>query len=145
MIALRSYHFKMEKVLEYKNRVEKGIIEDYAKINTKLSKEKEHLDSLKSQYEQNGHKEKPKADLNNMKMQFLYKEKLKNEMTYQEKKVANINKKLEEVRIDLVEARKDRKIMENLREKDKEHYEKKIKEHEQKELDDLTIMKYGRR
>jgi flagellar FliJ protein len=144
MIALRSYHFKMEKVLEYKNRVEKSIIEDYAKINTHLSKEKEHLENLKDQYEKKGHNSKTATDLKNMKMQFLYKEKLKSEMTYQERKVARINTKLDEVRGDLVEARKDRKIMENLKEKDKIRYDKELKDIEQKELDDLTIMKYGR-
>ena len=65
-------------------------------------------------------------------------------MTYQERKVARINTKLDEVRGDLVEARKDRKIMENLKEKDKIRYDKELKDIEQKELDDLTIMKYGR-
>lgn len=137
-----SYSFKMEKVLEYKNSVEKKKVEDYAKINILLSKEKEHLDSLESEYNSNAGKKA--VSVNEMKMNLMYREKLKNQLTSQKRKVDEIETKLEDARGNLIEARKDRKIIEKLKEKDKEKFDAELASREQKELDDLSVMKYAK-
>ncbi len=132
----------MEKVLEYKNSVEKKKVEDYAKINIMLSKEKEHLDSLESEYNSNAGKKA--VSVNEMKMNLMYREKLKNQLTSQKRKVDEIETKLEDARGNLIEARKDRKIIEKLKEKDKEKFDAELASREQKELDDLCVMKYAK-
>lgn len=132
----------MEKVLEYKNSVEKKKVEDYAKINILLSKEKEHLDSLESEYNSNAGKKA--VSVNEMKMNLMYREKLKNQLTSQKRKVDEIETKLEDARGNLIEARKDRKIIEKLKEKDKEKFDAELASREQKELDDLSVMKYAK-
>jgi flagellar FliJ protein len=132
----------MEKVLEYKNSVEKKKVEDYAKINILLSKEKEHLDSLESEYNSNAGKKA--VSVNEMKMNLMYREKLKNQLTSQKRKVDEIETKLEDARGNLIEARKDRKIIEKLKEKDKEKFDAELASREQKELDDISVMKYAK-
>jgi len=139
---LISYSFKMEKVLEYRSSVEKNKVEDYAKINILLSEEKEHLDSLESEYTSNA--QRKAMNVNEMKMHLLYREKLKNQLNSQKKKVDEIETKLEDARGNLIEARKDRKILEKLKEKDKEKFDAEQASREQKELDDLSIMKYAK-
>lgn len=136
------YKFKMEKILDYKNSVEKSRTEDYLKASHHLALEKDELEQLTLAYDKQN--QEKKEDLSQMKMQFLYKEKLKTALFHQEKKVEVLSTRVEDARGNLIEARKDRKIMENLKEKDRERYRMEILASEQKELDDLSIMKYAR-
>jgi len=137
-----SYQFKMEKVLEFKTNVEKTKVEDYVKINIKLSKELDYLSEIETLYGDN--KKKTGVDISEMKMQFLYKEKLKDQLHLQKKKVDEISTHLEHARGHLIEARKDRKIMEKLKDKDKEKFESDVFYQEQKELDDISVMKFAK-
>ena len=136
------YKYKMEKVLDYRSTVEKHKVEDYARINQKLDQEKEHLNNLEEEFDQK--KKEITTDVNSMKMSFLYKEKLKTELTHQKKKVDEIIHKANDARDVLIEARKDRKIMEILKEKDKEKFHHEMLIREQKELDDFTIMRFAK-
>lgn len=136
------YKYKMEKVLDYRSTVEKHKVEDFAKINQKLDLEKKHLDNLEEEFDLK--KREITTDVNSMKMSFLYKEKLKTELTYQKKKVDEIIHKANDAREVLIEARKDRKIMEMLKEKDEEKFQHEMLTREQKELDDFTIMRFAK-
>jgi flagellar FliJ protein len=137
-----NYKYKMEKVLDYRSNVEKHKVEDFARITQKLDQEKKHLDLLEEKLDQK--KKEVSTDVNAMKMSFLYKEKLKAELTHQKKKVDDIFHKANDAREVLIEARKDRKIMELLKEKDKDKFQQEMLLKEQKELDDFTIMRFAK-
>lgn len=137
---MKSYKFKMDKVLEYRENVEKVKVEDFAKITHKLRREEEHLKDLQETLEEK--KKVKQQDLYAMKMGFLYREKLKAEVDRQVSKVQEISVKAEAAQHVLIEARKDRKIMEMLKEKDQEKYRLDLLNTEQKELDDLSVMRF---
>lgn len=137
---MKSYKFKMDKVLEYRENVEKVKVEDFAKITHKLRREEEHLKDLQETLEEK--KKVKQQDLYGMKMGFLYREKLKAEVDRQVSKVQEISVKAEAAQHVLIEARKDRKIMEMLKEKDREKYRLDLLNTEQKELDDLSVMRF---
>lgn len=139
---MMNFKFKMEKVLEYKSNVEKSKVEDYARMNNKLSLETEHLSNLESELKERT-REKV-TEINAMKMQFLYKEKLKTQVQHQKVKVEEVFQKTNVARDVLIEARKDRKIMEMLKDKDKEKHRHEMLLQEQKELDDLSIMRFAK-
>lgn len=139
---MKSYKFKMDKVLEYRENVEKVKVEDFAKITHKLRKEEEHLKDLQETLEEK--KKVKQQDLYGMKMGFLYREKLKAEVDRQVSKVQEISVKAETAQNVLIEARKDRKIMEMLKEKDQEKYRLDLRNTEQKELDDLSVMRFAK-
>jgi len=139
---VKSYKFKMDKVLEYRENVEKVKVEDFAKITHKLRKEEEHLKDLQETLEEK--KKVKQQDLYGMKMGFLYREKLKAEVDKQVSKVQEISVKAETAQNVLIEARKDRKIMEMLKEKDQEKYRLDLRNTEQKELDDLSVMRFAK-
>lgn len=139
---MKSYKFKMDKVLEYRENVEKVKVEDFAKITHKLRREEEHLKDLQETLEEK--KKVKQEDLYGMKMGFLYREKLKAEVDRQVSKVKEISVKAEAAQHVLIEARKDRKIMEMLKEKDQEKYRLERLSTEQKELDDLSVMRFAK-
>ena len=72
----------------------------------------------------------------------LFRSKLKAEVDRQVSKVKEISVKAEAAQHVLLEARKDRKIMEMLKEKDREKYRLDLLNTEQKELDDLSVMRF---
>ncbi|WP_312651476.1 flagellar export protein FliJ [Proteiniclasticum sp.] len=137
-----NYKFKMEKVLEYKSTVEKNKVEDYARINHRLDIESERLCDLEVQFE--AKKKERLMDASGLKMQFLYKEKLKTELIHQKNKVEEIAHKADDARDILIEARKDRKIMEMLKDKDRERFNRELLTREQKELDDFSVMRFAK-
>lgn len=137
-----NYKFKMEKVLEYKSSVEKNKVEDFARISQKLDIEQEHLSNLEVQFD--AKKRERLTDVNGLKMQFLYREKLKSELVHQKKKVDEFVHKANDARDILIEARKDRKIMELLKDKDREKFNRELLIREQKELDDFSVMRFAK-
>ncbi|WP_312712336.1 hypothetical protein, partial [Proteiniclasticum ruminis] len=100
---MKSYKFKMDKVLEYRENVEKVKVEDFAKITHKLRTEEEHLKDLQETLEEK--KKVKQEDLYGMKMGFLYREKLKAEVDRQVSKVQEISVKAEAAQHVLIEAR----------------------------------------
>ncbi len=140
---MSEYIYKMEKVLEYRSHLEKKKVEEYARVNIKLGEEKDRLQELREEYDGKGRTQE--KGLHEMRMQFLYKEKLKLDMSHQEARILVTETKVEDARGVLIEARKDRKIMEILKEKDKTQFLFEVSQKEQKELDDISIMKYASR
>lgn len=138
---MNGYKYKMEKVLEYRSQLEKKKVEDYARVNMTLEEQKDRLAELKDEY--GGKNRDQETGIHEMKMQFLYKEKLRRDMYYQEVKIQDTEHKVNDARDILIEARKDRKIMEILKDKDKTQYIQEVNLKEQKELDDISIMKFA--
>jgi flagellar FliJ protein len=52
------------------------------------------------------------------------------------------SEELEAMRLELVEAQKDRKIMEKLKERDYTDYQNEVKAVEQKQLDEMAVLKF---
>lgn len=140
---MSGYTFKMEKVLEYRNHLEKKKVEDYTRVNMKLDEEKDRLLELQQIYD--GKNQDQEKGLHEMRMQFLYKEKLKQDILGQQAQIRETEGKVDGARVLLIEARKNRKIMEILKDKDKTRYLQEASHKEQKELDDLSTMKYATR
>ncbi len=140
---MSEYIYKMEKVLEYRSHLEKKKVEEYARVNIRLGEERDRLSELQEEYDGKGKNQE--KGLHEMRMQFLYKEKLKQDMSFQQARIVVTENKVEDARGFLIEARKDRKIMEILKEKDKTQYLFEESQKEQKELDDISIMKYASR
>ncbi len=138
---MNGYKFKMEKVLEYRSQLEKKKVEDYARVNMTLEEQKDRLAELQDEY--SGKDRDQETGINEMKMQFLYKEKLRRDMFHQELKIQDTENRVNDARDILIEARKDRKIMEILKDKDKTQYIQEVNLKEQKELDDISIMKFA--
>lgn len=132
----------MEKVLELRCNEEKAKTEEFVKTNDLFLKEQEQLKSLNEEFKRKN--ENKTNNVHEMKMQFLYVEKLKRQLHIQSRKVDEMSKKLDEAKENLIKARSDRKIMEKLKEKDKDKFYAEQCYKEQKELDDISTMKYAK-
>lgn len=134
----------MEKILELREAKEKNVMEEFAVSQNELLHQKSILTSLNQQYESAKEKSMKSMDIYDLKWHSLYKQSLEERIEQQEELIKLQNAELEKIRLDLVDAQKERKIMENLKEKDFDLYKENIKSLEQKELDEMAILRFGK-
>lgn len=139
---MRTYKFSMEKVLEWREDLEKTSMEKFATAQNDLHQEKLVLDNLIKEYEVVKEKTLRYKNINEMKQLQLYKQNIEDNIEYQNVVIAKKALALEKLRIELVEAQKDRKIMEKLKEKDFDSYQDNLRLEEQKFLDEMAVLKF---
>ena len=131
----------MEKILNLRETKEKDIVENMGKIQNKLKMQRDVLDELKDDADKLN-----KTGFQNildLQYQNLCKSKIREDIDIQTQIIDEISLMLEETRRDLIEAQKDRKVMEKLKEKDKDKYYEKIRYEEQRELDEIAVLKFN--
>lgn len=139
---MKSYKFSMESILNLRENEEKDTMENLVKVQNELETQKAILRDL-IMAEEDARKNKSKCDdIHQLRHQNLYKEKLEEEIQRQDELIDTISLKFEEARLELIEAQKNRKVMEKLKEKDMEEYIADLRYVEQKELDEMAILKY---
>jgi len=135
----------MGKVLEYREGVEKNFIEKFSTKQNQLLSKQEELRSLIEEYNLVKKKTGSCKCIDEMVREQLYRQNLADNISNKEKHLAELSKELELARDELVNAQKDRKIMEKLKEKDFSKFQSHLKTIEQKDLDEITTLKYARR
>ena len=133
----------MESILNLRENKEKNTMENLAKVQNQLERQKAILKDLimeEKKIKSNGTKFK---DIHELRHHNLYKEEIEEKISKQDELIDKTNIKLEEVRRELIEAQKERKIMEKLKEKDMDNYINNMKHIEQKELDEIAVLKYA--
>lgn len=139
---MKTYKFSMEKVLEWREDLEKTSMEKFATAQNDLHQEKLVLDNLIKEYEVAKEKTLRYKNINEMKQLQLYKQNIEDNIEYQKVVIAKKALALEKLRIELVAAQKDRKIMEKLKEKDFDSYQDNLRLEEQKFLDEMAVLKF---
>lgn len=138
---MSSYKFSLEKVLEWRIDNEKRVAKRFATIRTELEYQKTTLNNLRLEEESIKKKILQSATINELKHQHILKGLIQEKIQQQEDLIARTEAKLEEVRKELLEAQKGRKIMEKLKEKDYREYVEKLMYEEQKQLDEIAVLR----
>lgn len=134
----------MEKILEWRTDLEKTTMEEFASLQNDLQREKAVLNGLQSQYAKSKESNLRNYSVNELMHQQLYVQTIEEKIEEQTHIIYRKKDKVEEARVELVLAQKDRKIMEKLKEKDQIEYEESIKSMEQKELDEMAVLRFNR-
>lgn len=133
----------MEKVLEFRENNEQAILAKYSLVQNDLNCHVARLEHLMNMYEGVNEKIAQYKDIENIRQLYMYKQKIEQDMTQENNLINKFNEKLEIIRLELVEAQKDRRVMEIIKEKDQIKYLNNIKQIEQKELDEISILRYN--
>lgn len=139
-----AYKFSMEKVLEWREDLEKLSMRKFALTQDELNQEILTLSNLYREYEILKEKSIKINKANEIKQYQLYKSGLEKNIESQRQVVEKKTIEFEKRRMELVDSQKDRKIMEKLKEKDYESYQNKVNLEEQKFLDEMFILNYKR-
>lgn len=79
-----------------------------------------------------------------LRRQNLYKDMIDEKIIHQKNIVSKAEKEVEMARIELMEAHKDRKVMEKLKEKEYTFTMEQEKQEEQKQLDEMATLSFGK-
>ena len=138
---MRGYKFPLEDILNLREDKEQNVMEEMSQIqNTLLAQQKDlmELEEEISSIGNNSYK-----TIQELRYQSVYKSNLKEKVQEQNERIIQTGEELEESRQELIEAQKDRKVMEKLKEEDKEKYEKETRRIEQNELDEIAVLKFN--
>lgn len=143
------FKFKLQSVLEYRLNMEEKILNEFSDAKRYLEEQKAVLRALVS------NREGLMNDLRNMQRTPMraddiaalvqYVENIRGKENEQKNIIHQAKEQVESKRKVLVEAVKNRKVLENLRDKHAEEYRKNFNELEQKNSDEMSVLKYGRR
>lgn len=143
------FKFKLQSILEYRLNMEEKILNEFSDVKRYLEEQKAVLKALISE------RESLINDLRNMQRDTMqaddiatlvhYVENIRSKEKEQKNVIHEAKAQVEDKRKVLMEAVKNRKVMENLRDKHADAYQKNFNEMEQKNSDEMSVLKYGRR
>lgn len=139
---MNKYNFSMEKILDLRVNKEKDVMVKFATLQNELHQQKLVLSKLENQMDTLNKEGYKSLDVHKLRFNNLYKQNLENQIDVQNERIEWTSNELEDMRLDLVSAQKDRKIMEKLKEKDFTLYKNNLKVLEQKELDEIAIQRH---
>ena len=140
------FRYRMQNILDIKNKLEVQARNSYAAARMKLSQEEEKLDRMfeqKKTYEEN-YRQQLSGNINILQINIcknaieLCKNQIKKQLV--EVKVASLNMEAAQKR--LGEVMKERKIQEKLREKAYEEFLQELNDQEKKEIDELVSFRF---
>ncbi|TFZ39920.1 flagellar export protein FliJ [Soehngenia longivitae] len=139
---MENYIFSMEKVLDYREDIEKLKREEFAKINLEISQLEIEIAKINIELKEINEKIFKIQNANELFQMQLYREALEEKLEIQKLLLSEKRKALEDKRVELTKAQADKKIMEKLKEKDYSQFMYKKNLKEQKELDEFSVMKF---
>lgn len=143
---MAKFIYRMQNILDIKNKLEIQAKNSYAAARMKLSQEEQKLDKLfeqKKSYEE-AYRQQLSGNINVLQINIcknaieLSKNLIKKQLV--EVKVASLN--LEAAQKRLSEVMKERKIQEKLREKAYEEFLQELSDQEKKEIDELVSFRF---
>lgn len=137
-----TYKFSLEKVLEWRESSEKAIAKEFAILQNELNDQETTLHNLREEAENIKIKILTIRNVVELKRQHLFKLRAEEKIEDQLELIDQTKEKIEQVRLQLLEAQKNRKIMDKLKEKDYSKYMAKLSFEEQKQLDEMAVLRY---
>ncbi|MEG1847785.1 MAG: flagellar export protein FliJ [Lachnospiraceae bacterium] len=146
---MSKFKYRMQSILDIKNKMETQAKMDYAAARMYLNEEEERLEGLR-QRKESYESEARRLLLDNLKVREIIDTqtailRMDDYIAEQIKQVKKAEEKLEEARVKLTEVMKERKTHEKLREKAFDVFLQEEKASESKEIDQLTSYRYGQK
>jgi flagellar protein FliJ len=138
-----NYNFSMEKVLEWRSTIEKEKMEGFARLQNQIKHEKDKLAELKVDVKDARLNSMREINIYKLQQYNIYIQSIESKIEKKEEKIEKLRQALEEERLELISAQKDRNIMEKLKEKDFSKYKKNMNDLEQKELDEIAVLRHN--
>lgn len=141
---MASYQFSMNKILDWRLDQEEEASTQVKRLEEELHKEEHYLNQLLQESKKVKNQSLFSSGIDSYKRHDMYKELIDGKIIQQKQKVAKAEQAVETAQEALLQAHKDKKVMEKLDEKEREKFAASQKKEEQKQLDELSTLQYGR-
>ncbi len=146
---MAKFVYKMQSLLNVKSKLEEQAKNEYSAAQARLREEQDRLRILYERLEgylEEGRQLRSKAlNVVDLRSNTEAQERIKEFIEIQKLEVRKAEEVVEEARIKLVEAQKERKTQEKLRERAFDEFLLEIKKEENKEVDELVSYKYSQK
>ncbi len=139
-------HFSLSTVLRYRKSIEEEVAKETASLRKRLEEEELLLMNMERQKEEaiKHYREKRSQTVEEINLFHSFLSSIDIEIIRQKKKVSEMVKGYDRKREELISAAMDKKIMETLRDREWQEYQRLIFFAEQKDMDEVATNNYGR-
>lgn len=138
------YRFSLQNVLDWRNDQEYEAQLKLVNLKNELQQQKAYLQQLINENIRLKEKAALVRKVDVMRQQDLYKEVLDGKIIQQKLIVEQIENEVNKAEVALLNAHKDKKVMEKLKEKEYEKHRETVQAEEQSQLDEFSTITYGR-
>ncbi len=142
------FHFPLQPLLNHRRHVEEELQKEMAAIQQRLNTERQRAEdlcrSLVIHRQQLDSMQRTGDTAGNLLMVVRHMEHLASAVSRQEETLRRAAQRLEEKRSDLIEAVKQRKVLETLKEKAQQAYQDDVNEKEMRLINEIAIGRYNR-
>ena len=144
MNDIANYKFSMEKVLDWRSDTEEEKKKNLVQVQQHKDQQENILQRLIRENIKIKNDSLSTSRIDVLRRQNLYKNMIDEKIIHQKNIVNKAEKEVETARIELMEAHKDRKVMEKLKEKEYSFLMEQEKHEEQKQLDEMATLSFGK-
>lgn len=141
---MANYKFSMEKVLDWRSDTEEEKKKNLVHVQQNKQQQETILQRLIRENIKIKNDSLTTTRIDVLRRQNLYKDMIDEKIIHQKNVVTKAEKEVETARIELMEAHKDRKVMEKLKEKEYTFTLEQEKHEEQKQLDEMATLSFGK-
>lgn len=142
----RDAHFSLATVLRYRKNIEEEVARDTAGLKKRLEECELMLMEMERQKEEaiDYYRNEGPLTVEEINLFHSFLSAIEIEIAGQKKKVSDMVRDYEKKREELISAAMDKKIMETLRDREWDEYQRMLFSAEQKELDEIATNNYGK-
>ncbi|WP_350467604.1 flagellar export protein FliJ [Carnobacterium sp.] len=144
MNDIANYKFSMEKVLDWRSDTEEEKKKNLGQVQQHKDQQENILQRLIGENIKIKNDSLSTNRIDVLRRQHLYKNMIDEKIIHQKNLITKAEKEVEVARVELMEAHKDRKVMEKLKEKEYIFLMEKEKHEEQKQLDEMATLSFGK-
>lgn len=135
---MKKFDFRLEKILDYRDACKKVSRAELAERNNALFSIEKYVQELEEEQARIANREQEEFDLSEMFLSALYQDKLKNDLEQQKILEEQAKIEVEKARDIFIEKSKEVRVMELLKDKQREIHRLDAKRKERKELDEIA-------
>lgn len=141
---MAGFKFALEKVLQYKEQLEKEVKSKLANLNAQKERLQERHANLKKDelFQEQKLSQTPVTEMGERWLIDNYIKALRQDIQQTQKNIAMLDRQIEQTRLELAQKAKDKKVMEKLKEKHFERYKKEEQLKEQRNLDEIASIRF---
>lgn len=144
MNDIANYKFSMEKVLDWRSDTEEEKKKNLVQVQQNKQQQETILRRLINENIKIKNDSLSTNRIDVLRRQNLYKDMIDEKIIHQKNLITKAEKEVEVARVELMEAHKDRKVMEKLKEKEYIFLMEQEKHEEQKQLDEMATLSFGK-